>query len=85
LLGLSTSLVGLLKEASSAQPALISKVQDALDASGTAEYNQEGRACNTLLRNGGGSMMKRWAQKSRKGHKAKDLGELLALPLRSPS
>ncbi|ORY48420.1 hypothetical protein BCR35DRAFT_336132 [Leucosporidium creatinivorum] len=73
LLGLSASLVGLLKEESSAQPALASKVQDALDASGTAEYNQEGRSCNTLLRNGGGSMMKRWAQKSRRGQKAKDL------------
>lgn len=75
LLGLSTSLVGLLKEESSAQPDLLAKVQDALDATGTAEYNQEGRACNTLLRNGGGGMMQRWAQRSRRGQKAKELGE----------
>lgn len=75
LLGLSASLLGLLKDEISDPSALVAKVQGAIDGSGTAEYNQEGRACNTLFRIGGSSMLKRWTEKSARGSKAKELSE----------
>lgn len=81
LLGLSASLLGLLKDEFADASTLVAKVQGAIDGSGTSEYNQSGRACNTLFRIGGSSMLKRWAEKAKKGPRAKEFSEGTLLSL----
>lgn len=74
LLGLSSSLLGLLKSAASDKASLASQLESAIDRDGAADFRQEGRACNRLFQGGASSMLRRWEQVSSKGPKARNLG-----------
>lgn len=74
LLGLSSSLLGLLKSAASDKASLASQLESAIDRDGGADFRQEGRACNQLFQGGASTMLRRWEQVSSKGPKAKNLG-----------
>ncbi|GAA5934892.1 hypothetical protein JCM3775_001668 [Rhodotorula graminis] len=83
LLGVCSSLLALLRDASTDDADLLRRVETAIDGSGTAERMQEGRAARRFMGVGGPALLGRWVQRSL-GAKEKDLQPVtLSLPTRS--
>ncbi|GAA5839480.1 hypothetical protein JCM5353_008712 [Sporobolomyces roseus] len=80
LLGTSTALLSLLRQAIPDEAELIAKLEPAIDSSGRAERLSEGRSASTFFRIGGSGLLKRWEQ-SMISAKSKNIDPLqLALP-----
>ncbi|GAA5910322.1 hypothetical protein JCM8208_006007 [Rhodotorula glutinis] len=83
LLGVCSSLLALLRDASTDDADLLRRVETAIDGSGQAERMQEGRAARRFMGVGGPALLGRWVQRSL-GAKEKDLQPVtLSLPTRS--
>ncbi|KAK4058343.1 hypothetical protein OIO90_000501 [Microbotryomycetes sp. JL221] len=67
LLGVSSALLGLLKDLVKAKDSLRQQVEDAVDASATVERSTGGRACKVFFGAGGGSVMRRWSERKQRG------------------
>ena len=72
LLGVCSSLLALLRDASTDDADLLRRVETAIDGSGQAERMQEGRAARRFMGVGGPALLGRWLQRSL-GAKEKDL------------
>jgi len=75
LLGTSSALLSLLRQAVPDETELIGKLEPAIDSSGRAERLSEGRNCSTFFRVGGAGLLKRWEQ-SMLSAKSKNMGKL---------
>ncbi|KAK4051912.1 hypothetical protein OIV83_002617 [Microbotryomycetes sp. JL201] len=67
LLGLSSALLGLLKDLIADKDELCKQIEDAVDASGSVERNTGGRACKTFFKVGGASILRRWSERKQRG------------------
>ncbi|GAA5918976.1 hypothetical protein JCM1841_002669 [Sporobolomyces salmonicolor] len=63
LLGVSSGLLALLREAIPDEETLLNRVESVADASGRAERLSAGRACRTWFRVGGAALLGRWTQR----------------------
>ncbi|KAM0788314.1 hypothetical protein ACM66B_001457 [Microbotryomycetes sp. NB124-2] len=67
LLGLSSALLGLLKDMINDKDEFTKQIEDAVDSSGSIERSTGGRACKTFFKNGGGSVLRRWCERRQRG------------------
>ncbi|BGP23568.1 hypothetical protein Rt10032_c02g0697 [Rhodotorula toruloides] len=82
LLGVCSSLLALLRDASTDDDALLKRIESAVDSSGKAERMDEGRSMTRFMGLGGPALLGRWTQRSL-GAKEKDLQPVtLSLPNR---
>ncbi|BGO96997.1 hypothetical protein NBRC10513v2_002515 [Rhodotorula toruloides] len=82
LLGVCSSLLALLRDASTDDEALLKRIESAVDSSGKAERMDEGRSMTRFMGLGGPALLGRWTQRSL-GAKEKDLQPVtLSLPNR---
>ncbi|BGP30881.1 hypothetical protein JCM10296v2_002640 [Rhodotorula toruloides] len=82
LLGVCSSLLALLRDASTDDEALLKRIESAVDSSGKAERMDEGRSMTRFMGLGGPALLGRWTQRSL-GAKDKDLQPVaLSLPNR---